>query len=59
MTLAGVTLGVTLFGVPALVVGPLLLSSLGVPMEVFALANRPKRPAGNLTEVNAPAGIYG
>ena len=59
VTLAGVTLGVTLFGVPGLVVGPLLLSSFGVLMEVFALENRRKRPGGAVTEGPAPAGIYG
>jgi len=45
VTLAGITLGVTLFGVAGLVVGPLLLSSLGVLLDVFALENRRKRTA--------------
>ena len=59
VTLAGVTLGVTLFGVPGLVVGPLLLSSLGVLLEVFALENARKRRVADPTETGQPAGFFG
>ena len=40
VTLAGVTLGVGLFGILGLVIGPLLLSYLGVLLRVFAEENR-------------------
>ncbi len=40
VTLAGVALGVKLFGIMGLVVGPLLLSYLGVLVRVFADENR-------------------
>ena len=59
VTLAGVTLGVTLFGVAGLVVGPLLLSSLGVLLEVFALENQRKRRAAALAEATEQAGFFG
>lgn len=46
VTLAGVTLGVGLFGILGLVIGPLLLSYLGVLMQVFAQENhRPQAQA--------------
>ncbi len=40
VTLAGVALGVGLFGILGLVIGPLLLSYLGVLLQVFAEENR-------------------
>ncbi|WP_210517906.1 AI-2E family transporter [Hymenobacter terricola] len=40
VTLAGVTLGIELFGILGLVIGPLLLSYLGVLLHVFAEENR-------------------
>lgn len=40
VTLLGITLGIGLFGVLGLVLGPLLLSYCGVLLEVFAQANR-------------------
>lgn len=40
VTLVGVTLGVGVFGIPGLVVGPLLLSYMGVLLGVFARENR-------------------
>ena len=43
VTLAGVTLGVSLFGILGLVIGPLLLSYLGVLLKVFAEENRRTR----------------
>ena len=43
VTLAGVTLGVSLFGILGLVIGPLLLSYLGVLLQVFAEENRRTR----------------
>jgi predicted PurR-regulated permease PerM len=39
VTLAGVTLGIILFGILGLVIGPLLLSYLGVLLQVFAHEN--------------------
>lgn len=49
VTLAGVTLGIILFGILGLVIGPLLLSYMGVLLQVFAHENhrrrRPKKPA--------------
>ena len=51
VTLAGVTLGIGLFGILGLVIGPLLLSYLGVLLQVFARENRRNRrkaPARNL-----------
>ena len=54
VTLAGVALGVKLFGIMGLVVGPLLLSYLGVLLRVFAEENRlaqvpaaAERPSGD------------
>ena len=41
VTLAGVTLGVSVFGILGLVIGPLLLSYFGVLLHVFAEENRP------------------
>ena len=43
VTLAGVTLGVSLFGILGLVIGQLLLSYLGVLLQVFAEENRRTR----------------
>jgi predicted PurR-regulated permease PerM len=40
VTLAGVTLGIGIFGILGLVIGPLLLSYLGVLLQVFAQENR-------------------
>ena len=40
VTLAGVTLGIGVFGILGLVIGPLLLSYLGVLLQVFARENR-------------------
>lgn len=40
VTLVGVTLGIELFGILGLVIGPLLLSYLGVLLRVFAEENR-------------------
>ena len=40
VTLTGVTLGLEIFGILGLVIGPLLLSYLGVLMQVFAEENR-------------------
>lgn len=40
VTLAGVTLGLEVFGILGLVIGPLLLSYLGVLIQVFAEENR-------------------
>ena len=39
VTLAGVTLGIILFGILGLIIGPLLLSYLGVLLQVFANEN--------------------
>ena len=39
VTLAGVTLGIILFGILGLIIGPLLLSYLGVLLQVFAHEN--------------------
>ena len=43
VTLAGVTLGISVFGILGLVIGPLLLSYLGVLLQVFAQENRRNR----------------
>ena len=43
VTLAGVTLGISVFGILGLVIGPLLLSYLGVLLQVFARENRRNR----------------
>ncbi|RYU76041.1 AI-2E family transporter [Hymenobacter persicinus] len=45
VTLVGVTLGIGLFGILGLVIGPLLLSYLGVLLEVFAQENRQAQAA--------------
>ena len=46
VTLAGVTLGLEIFGILGLVIGPLLLSYLGVLLQVFAEENRRAQAAG-------------
>jgi predicted PurR-regulated permease PerM len=48
ITLAGVLLGVEIFGILGLVLGPLLLSYFLVLMKVFERENRLRRPAGPL-----------
>ena len=52
VTLAGVTLGIPLFGILGLVIGPLLLSYLGVLMQVFARENRKDQAAKLAQETN-------
>ena len=46
VTLAGVVLGVNIFGIVGLVIGPLLLSYFLVLMQVFKEENRVARAAG-------------
>ena len=41
VTLVGVVLGLELFGAVGLVLGPLLLSYLGILLQVFARESRP------------------
>ncbi|ALW86747.1 hypothetical protein AUC43_17680 [Hymenobacter sedentarius] len=48
VTLAGVVLGVEIFGIMGLVLGPLLLSYFLVLMKVFERENRSRHPAGPL-----------
>ncbi|MCC3155325.1 AI-2E family transporter [Hymenobacter sp. BT770] len=48
VTLAGVVLGVEIFGIMGLVLGPLLLSYFLVLMKVFERENRTRHPAGPL-----------
>ena len=48
ITLAGVVLGVEIFGIMGLVLGPLLLSYFLVLMKVFERENRSRYPAGPL-----------
>lgn len=47
ITLVGLTLGVEIFGIVGLVVGPLLLSYFIVLMHVFARENRARAHASN------------
>jgi predicted PurR-regulated permease PerM len=57
VTLVGLTLGVDIFGIVGLVIGPLLLSYLVVLMQVFARENRvllhlvPDSPTGKAEEI--------
>ena len=54
VTLAGMTLGVGLFGIVGLVIGPLLLSYLGVLLRVFAEENRQSRAPAEVAPAADP-----
>ncbi|SHJ04300.1 Predicted PurR-regulated permease PerM [Hymenobacter daecheongensis DSM 21074] len=56
VTLAGATLGIILFGILGLVIGPLLLSYMGVLLHVFAQENqRARATEGPAAVENQPA----
>lgn len=55
LTLAGMTLGLSLFGMLGLVIGPLLLSYWGVLMEVFAEENHWTEAPPTIPKAAVPA----
>jgi predicted PurR-regulated permease PerM len=56
VTLVGVTLGIEVFGVLGLVIGPLVLSYLGVLIKVFAQENRQARAHRAAATIDSASG---
>jgi len=57
VTLVGVTLGIGLFGILGLVIGPLLLSYLGVLLQVFAQENHRARVIKSRKATGSPGAL--